>query len=229
VDFIGLAQIGAQPSPSDVGPILVEVLERRGASKRTDLIAAVEAAWKEAGGPPISGVTDKVKVALRQLADQGIARQSGSVGIWELTNGDPIPATAEPTPEMAEEGAPATESAAELELGAGRQLVYCFYLGIYRHEAQSRGEDRWPIKIGMTTGPLDGRMATLKTALPDEPRLAVLIRADNAALLEKVLQGVLTLRGYKHDVSGGDEWFLTNPEEIVDLYRLVAGNYLDSN
>jgi T5orf172 domain len=228
VDFAQLARINAEPTPSAIEPILVKHLELNGPSRRADLLAAVESSWKRASGQPMKGsLTAKVKKALQQLASQGIVRPTGHYGIWSL-----VDSALEPPEEIAiagfddttkEEEAelPDEPVAAETEVGTGPQIVYAYYLNVYREAAQLQGADRWPIKVGMTTGPLEDRMAAHRTALPDAPKVAVIIRTENAALLEKVLHGILTLRGHRYDASGGSEWFTTNPQEVVDLYEWI--------
>ena len=90
-----------------------------------------------------------------------------------------------------------SELAIEMEEGDGDQVVYAFYLPVYRRAAEQAGLDRWPMKIGMTTRDLSIRLAALGTALPEVP--AVLIfRTDNAPVLEKVFHNILTLRGRRH-------------------------------
>lgn len=75
----------------------------------------------------------------------------------------------------------------------------------------------------MTTGPLEARMAAHRTALPERPRVGLVLRSDNAAVLEKILHGILTLRGHRHDEASGSEWFVTNPEEIEAIYDAIMG------
>jgi hypothetical protein len=53
------------------------------------------------------------------------------------------------------------------------------------------------------------------------------IRTHDAAQLEKVMQGILGLRGQRLDSAPGAEWFLTNPSEVLDLYRLIRQDASD--
>lgn len=113
---------------------------------------------------------------------------------------------------------------AEVEMGHGPQFVYAFYLPMYRRSAEAQGRQRWPIKIGMTTTSVAVRMAAHRTALPEFPQLGLLVRTTDAALLEKVIHGILSLRGAQTEESGGSEWFNTNLEELISIYRFVEGD-----
>ena len=101
--------------------------------------------------------------------------------------------------------------------------MYCFYLPTYRREAEQNGADRWPIKIGRTTGSLAGRLAHLATAMPEAPVVAVVIRTHDADLLEKALQNILSYRGLWLAEAAGSEWYLTNPTEITRTFELIRG------
>ena len=116
-----------------------------------------------------------------------------------------------------------------MDLGDGSQTVYAFYLPTYRDAAKAQGEDRWPIKIGMTaTGSVAARLDAHRTALPEAPVLAVRLRVDNASTVERVIHGVLALRGLRSDQAGGSEWYVTNPAEIESIYRFISDGALES-
>lgn len=231
MDFTDLAQIGAEPTPTDVSAFIVSHLEAHGPSRRGDLIQAVEAAWLKASGTEMrASSTARVKKALSMLAEQGVAQQTGRYGIWALSidgelhapslesvSDDELAAVSEDNDDVNDES-----PTVEREIGTGDQLVYCFYLDVYRELAEAKSLDRWPVKIGMTTGPLESRMATHRTALPEDPRVELVIRSNNGALLEKIIHGVLTLRGHRCDGTGGTEWFSTNCFEIEQIYYAVV-------
>jgi hypothetical protein len=49
----------------------------------------------------------------------------------------------------------------------------------------------------------------------------LIIRTANARALEKFLQAALELRGDKI-VGGGDEWYMTTRDQLVELYRSIV-------
>lgn len=222
MEFAELVRIGREPTPTDLQPVIVEILEQHRSLKRVELIRELERTWKEAGGAPMSGVLAKVKRVLQQLVAVGIVAPAGTFGVWALVTTD-----AESEPEFeytADEFEDDPPPAPDIEIGSGAQVVYCFYLPLYRRQVEVSGGSQWPIKIGMTTGSLAGRLAQLATSMPEAPQLALVIRTENAALLEKVIHGVLAYRKQRHDAAGGAEWFLTNIDEIRSIYDFVTGS-----
>jgi hypothetical protein len=235
MDFLQLAALGAQPTPSAVAPVIVRVLEQRGSASKGDLLLAVSQEWESAGGEPVPEAlaNSRMKKALAMLLEQGIT-ENPVHGYYRLRGSADGIAAALPPLALAYEGTGAAEEVAqleaeledssdpEMELGDGSQALYAFYLPTYRRAAEMQGHDRWPIKVGMTTTSVAVRMAAHRTALPEAPELALVVRSENSALLEKVVHGVLTLRGLRSDESGGSEWFITNPRELAAIYRWVV-------
>ncbi len=233
MDFHEIARMGAEPTPATIVPFLVEVLERQGgAASRSDLVRAVEKRWAEASGSPMpsTSATFKVKKALRNMQDQRIV-VNPVTGYYRLADADAaaMPAVNVEDADVLTERVEAEEVEAEdsaipeVQLGEGPQYVYAYYLPTYRRIAEKDGLDRWPVKIGMTTTSVAVRMAAHRTALPEAPRLGLIVRTDNAALLENVIHGVLSMRGARSEESGGSEWFVTNLDEVVAIYQFAVG------
>lgn len=149
MDFAELVRLGAEPTPTQVSPYLVEHLETRGPSRRSDLVTAIEAAWHSASGRQLQGTTPKVKKALSALEEQGIVRQSGAYGIWMLADDEKGDLAAAAYPDHVPTEPPDPDSdepamSSDREVGEGRQLVYCYYLETYRSAAEANSRDRWP-------------------------------------------------------------------------------------
>jgi hypothetical protein len=107
---------------------------------------------------------------------------------------------------------------AEISIGTGNGAVYVYYLPTYRQHAEHRGESVWPCKIGRTDrDPLERILTQAATALPERPIVAIVLRTSLPIAWESAIHGVLTLRGLKMKDSPGSEWFLTSPEEILQL------------
>lgn len=106
--------------------------------------------------------------------------------------------------------------------GRGSEHVYAYYLPIYRHLADLAGSADWPIKVGRASAAWHVRITQQLTAMPEAPVVGVLILTPDSAVLERALLSALALRGKRLDAGGGSEWFMTNPDEVVDLYESVA-------
>ena len=57
--------------------------------------------------------------------------------------------------------------------------------------------------------------------MPETPVVAVLIRTHDSDVLEKALQNILSYRGQWLAEAAGSEWYLTNPEEISQIFEYV--------
>ena len=186
------------------------------------------ARWTAAGGSALDAalMTQRVKRALGELVEEGIV-SNPMRGLYLLSGGDMsgrVDANGlsqlAPT-DVEEDEAAAEELGAGAQVGLGSQIVYAFHLPTFEKLARAEGRDRWPTKIGYTTGPVASRMASHRTALPEEPVLSLLIHTDDAARLEKVIHGILSLRGQRSEASGGSEWFDTNADELVALHARI--------
>jgi len=157
------------------------------------------------------------------------AAENPSVGYWRIhqsqpdgDNGSTVSAESFPTSETsASELSVSFEPIADVEVGTGPGAIYVYYLPTYRLRAQEQGEKAWPCKIGRTDcDPLSRVLSQAATALPERPRIAIIIRTLHPSAWEAALHGVLTLRGLQIENVPGVEWFLTSPEEILDLVRV---------
>jgi len=162
--------------------------------------------------------------------------ESVAKGQWRILPADPgssdapLPAQAteaiQPDPVVAEAPAPR----ADREVGSGRDSVYVYYLPTYRELAQIRGSTRFHCKIGMSTrDPLLRVASQAGTALPEHPRIALNIRTDRASELEKAIHGILKVRGQYVSDAPGNEWFLTSPDEVMEIFEWVSSRPPDAD
>jgi hypothetical protein len=78
------------------------------------------------------------------------------------------------------------------------------------------------LKIGLTTGDAIQRVAAqIGTGTPDRPVLRLEIRTHDCGALERAIHATLDYRGKRID-GAGREWFKTDREEIVAIYKAVA-------
>jgi hypothetical protein len=222
MDFSAIAALGQEPTPSHLEPFITAYLEQHGPTKRGDLAHAIEDEWLEVAKRPLQAdLMPRLKKALTHMANRGSIAQSGLYGVWRLPSTDPPDAPLDDEQELEETFDEELTEQGGIVVGVGTQLVYCFYLPAYRREAEQRGSNRWPIKIGRTTGSLANRLASLATAMPESPIVALVIQTHDADLLEKALQNVLSFRGRWLAEAAGSEWYLTNPDEIVRIFEFI--------
>jgi len=168
-----------------------------------------------------------VKKALANMKEKGLA-ENPSFGWWRIAASDrdvesPIELSPQSSPPQydeppSSESVDVTNAIADVVLGTGPGALYVYYLPTYRLQAESRGERCWPCKIGRTDGdPLTRVLSQAATALPERPRIALVIRTACASAWEAAMHGVLTLRGLRIEDSPGSEWFLTSPDDVLAL------------
>jgi hypothetical protein len=170
--------------------------------------------------------------ALSDMKESGAAENT-SVGYWRIHTpqqteeiGFAAPSESlSSSDSLANEPSVSLEPAAEVEIGTGPGAIYVYYLPTYRLRAQEQGERAWPCKIGRTDrDPLSRVFSQAATALPERPRIALIIRTSHPGAWEAALHGVLTLRGLQIENVPGVEWFLTSPEEILELVKVFDPN-----
>jgi hypothetical protein len=170
---------------------------------------------------------DKKRRAAQKMAEVLIDAPKNGFAEVEVTQGADVPDEARrlaehPRDAGEERSEDPDQLAAELkqwvdtsdcrELGDGSQSVYAY------------GYSSIPgrMKVGRTQGEVVDRIVQqINASTPDRPALSLVIRTENAHALEKALQGVLEVRGRKV-LGGGDEWYLTTRDELVELYQTIA-------
>ena len=106
---------------------------------------------------------------------------------------------------------------AEIRIGEGAEVVYAWYLPIYREPSKLKDEatiTTFPMKVGRTNRTAEDRVRESIGALPERPIVGFVWRTDDSVSGEKVLHGTLALRGRHLPDAIGNEWYLTNPEEL---------------
>lgn len=99
-------------------------------------------------------------------------------------------------------------------LGRGTQHVYAYGY----HCAPDR------LKVGRTDGDVVTRVARqISTSTPDKPRILLVIRTEDCRGLEMAIQGILRMRK-RQVIGGGDEWYVTSRDELIDIYKTAVGD-----
>lgn len=97
-------------------------------------------------------------------------------------------------------------------IGDGSQSVYVY--------GYACAPDR--LKVGSAVGdPLSRITAQISTGTPDRPVALLIIQTHDCRALERVIHGVLRLRG-KQVVGAGSEWFLTSVDEIEMIAKQIG-------
>ncbi|MYB95384.1 GIY-YIG nuclease family protein [Candidatus Poribacteria bacterium] len=105
-------------------------------------------------------------------------------------------------------------------IGFGKQSVYLYYYPTHRRLAELEGEEVWACKIGRAKNdPLTRISSQTRTALPEDPKVGLIIKTDEFVLMEKTLQGILKLQGKHKQDAPGTEWFITSPSEVEQIYK----------
>ena len=114
---------------------------------------------------------------------------------------------------------------AEQTFGDGKYEVYAWCQPMYKENPDSNG--CYPIKIGKTgsEGVLGRLSPDTKANLPECPIYLLSFRFNdevNVGTLENVFHKILELRNKKIKNVHGAEWFQTNPEEIIEIYKFAT-------
>ncbi len=90
----------------------------------------------------------------------------------------------------------------------------------YTFPAYKRADGPFPIKIGRGSSP-EARISQQVTSMPEKPEVLGTFPHSDVISLERALHAVLTLRGKRKHDAPGMEWFLTTPQEITHLIKVV--------
>lgn len=101
--------------------------------------------------------------------------------------------------------------------GEGKPSVYWYTFPAYQ---STNGP--FPIKIGRGIDPM-ARIKAQVTAMPEQPTILGTYEHHDPTSLERALHSVLILRGKRKADAPGAEWFMTTPDEIAALIRMVLG------
>lgn len=223
--------------PQVARPLILELFNGRTATNQT-IYNEVKLAHINRGGKEPKGQDNPrlLKPILRQLKKEGLAKNP-SHGHWSFIDSNSketeinMPTEAEgPTEDFIKNQETKIseeikkEFNADLVLGSGVGAVYLYYLPSYE---EKREGPTWPCKIGRSDkDPLKRIINQAATALPEKPKVAVIIKTDNSIVLEQVVHNILTYRNKKINTGMGKEWFDTNPEEFLKIIQFVEQSTL---
>lgn len=156
------------------------------------------------GGLKCSKKYNPVAVALRDLTIEGVIEHLQR-GLYRILS----PPSPSPNPDE-----PKT-------IGKGNGCVYIYYFPAYQRLAEYENNSSWPCKIGHTVqyDPRHRITPQVGTAMPEEPKIGLIIKTDDPSGLEQRIHGIL--REFKTHIEDapGREWFLTNPDQVEEIYN----------
>ena len=113
----------------------------------------------------------------------------------------------------------------ERTIGSGKQSVYLYYYPAYQILAGLQDEEVWACKIGRSrSGAISRIRSQTRTALPEFPKVGLIIKTDESGLMEKAIQYILRIQGKQKQDAPGNEWFITSPSEVEQVYENNFGN-----
>lgn len=212
---------------------LISVLFNGVIAKRQLIVEKVLEFHISNGGsaPESKNFTNSVKKALKNLEKKDHAKNI-SFGNWRIQfNNKPVIDEDENEDEVEAADEVINNLKNHRTFGVGSFAIYCYYFNSYKELANLEGKDSWPCKIGRTDrDPLIRVLSQASTALPEEPTIDFVVRTNNSSVLETAIHSALKLRGKHIKESPGSEWFITSPEEVIDLIKGINKDILnDSN
>jgi hypothetical protein len=213
--------------------LVIDLFKRPEPWIRSDLVKEALKRHIELGGTiGKQDPTTVIKTTLKILRDENRIKPI-ALGIWKRIDLDSAEAQKDEivhTPEIVKEIEEIEEvdSAASSqlkEIGNGNEAVYLYYNPNDKELAELKGKNVWECKVGMTqTLPVETRIFSqgVKTALSKMPEIALVIKTDNAPLLERAIHTALRQLDLVAPDSLGTEWFITNPQKIECWYRFCC-------
>ena len=174
---------------------------KRGHSLKA-LMSVTEKKHTEKGGLPTKdadSLVDIIRWTLHYLRDSGHANELLG-GNWRLSKND------------------------QRIFGGGQHWVYLYYFEEDKDNAESQEKKRWRCRIGKAKKDPEGRITRPTTGAPIPPIVGLLFRTDKHTELEGAIHRTLKLRGQHLEKLQGEEWFNTNPDEVLEIYDFIIHN-----
>lgn len=163
--------------------------------------------------PSQARYNDPVALALYNMRREGEANNPGKSDNWLIPSSTQDDDSVDPEPNN-------LDLEPEKIIGFGKQSVYLYYYPIYRRLAELEGEKVWACKIGRAKNePIIRISSQTRTALPESPKIGLIIKTDEFVLMEATIQGILKLQGKHKQDAPGTEWFITSPSEVEQIYK----------
>lgn len=206
---------GLSLTPKEFKQLLIELFDGK-QFKRKEAIDSICQYWKEQGGTvEEKDYVSVFKRACKMLENEGIYNKG--YGVWVLKY-------KKETVEVFQASVNDNTKTyvIDKEIGNGDSAVYIYYYDSYKELAELRNEVYFACKIGRTdTDPIQRVYSQMGTCFPEKPHIALVINCENSLELETALHAVLKFKHKQMSNSPGKEWFLTNPQEVEEIYYSI--------
>ena len=100
-------------------------------------------------------------------------------------------------------------------IGEGDESLYVYYF------PSSKKGSEWPCKIGYAKEDVVKRVCQQQASMFEEPVIALVIKSGSGITMESLVHCRLKL---KRLPAFGNEWFMTSPEEVEEIYEKLLKN-----
>jgi hypothetical protein len=197
--------------------------------KRHEIVDGVLKFHLQNGGlnPESQDFSRSVKKTLANLKEKSIALNK-SHGYWYINKEETEHKFISTEEQVESSIIPIKELPTHKIYGIGSGSIYLYYFSSYRELRKLQSSETWPCKIGRTDrDPLLRVLSQASTALPEKPIIEFIIKTEEPSLLETALHSVLNLRNRHIKDSPGSEWFMTNPEEVLEILKFIDKRLLE--
>ena len=203
-----------KPLTPGIAKKLIQELFAGQTVQRQKIINDVEETHQERGGlPSRAQFNNPVTLALYNMRREGEASNPDKSANWLIPSSTQDDDSVDPEPNN-------LDLEPEKIIGSGKQSVYLYYYPAYQRLAKLEGEEVWACKIGRAkNAPLIRISNQTRTALPEYPKIGLIIKTDEFVLMETTIQGILKLQGKHKQDAPGTEWFITSPSEVEQIYK----------
>jgi hypothetical protein len=211
------SHLGLPLTPGLAREIIVELFRGQPQWTTAELIKNVPQVHRQRRG--VEGkdtIRNVINKALGYLKEDGYIQRK-AYGFWEWIGGSPDAEDLAAAPPSA--APPDDKIKIQQTLGDGPESVYIYYYDAERELANFEGHSTWPCKIGNAGEPVSRILNQTKTARHTLPVFALAIRSDDAEEVERLIHRLFRRAGlWINNDHCGDEWFMTNPEQVAACY-----------
>ena len=207
-------------TPSRAEKLITELFAGQTVQKQ-EMMCIVDETHHERGGRPSKArFHHPVTMALSKMKRERHA-ENPRQGVWFISSSSQDDESVDDESLNSEE----VNLDSERTVGSGENSVYLYYFPAYKRLAELQGEQVWPCKIGKTRYDAISRIsAQTRTALPEYPKIGLVIKTDEVRLMETTIQNIMKLQGKQKSDAPGTEWFITSPSEVEQVYENNFGN-----
>jgi hypothetical protein len=223
--FASPSHSGVPLTPGPAREIITELFKEKPQWTTAALIDQVPRKHCQQGGfDGKDSIKNVVNKALGYLKEDGCVRRK-SYGNWERIAED-LDAAADvldlPAAPPSAVILPQDKIKIERTLGEGPESLYVYYYNTDRELADLKGQSTWPCKIGNAGHAVERVLNQARTARHSLPVIALVIRSDDAEELERLIHRLFKrARLWIDNDYCGDEWFITNPEQVASCYSAI--------